>query len=135
MQLADEIQSSLRVGRTFHVNARKVSRSHGSGLGDQSGHEIACQLLVHIKTHVSEFQADIRIQLLGGDVIQQLMIKLSAGSGLISVGYIFSKVVDGYAAAGLVDGAGCSQHVIDLSACDKTTGKLLSNGGTLSHGA
>ncbi len=63
------------------------------------------------------------------------MIELSAGPGFGGVGDVFAEVVDGDAQARLVDGAGGAEHVLDLSAGNKTAREALADGGTLGDGA
>ena len=99
----DEIKRALGVRRTFHVDANEVARVHGSGLGHESRYLVAGQFFVHVEAHVGELQADVGVQLLRGDVVQQLVIELGAGSGLVGVGDVFPEIVDGDAQAGFID--------------------------------
>ena len=87
VEFVHEIQGALRVGRTFHIDAHKAGRVHGCGLGDQSADDFAGQLLVHIQPHVSELEADVGVEFVGGDGIENLMIELGAwraSSGLVT---------------------------------------------------
>ena len=106
-----------------------------AALATRPGHLIAGQFLVDIEAHVSELQADVGVQLLSGDVVQQLVIELSAGAGFVGVGDVLAEIVDGDAQAGLVYGASGPEHVFDLSAGNKTAGEVLADGGTLGDGA
>jgi len=84
---------------------------------------------------VGELQTDVGVQLLFGDIIQQLVIELCAGAGFIGVRDIFTKIVDGDAQPGFIHSACRPKRVFDLSAGNKTAGGFLADGGTLSDGA
>ena len=81
VQFVDEVERALGVGRAFHVNAREVWRLHGGGFGHQADHQIARQLFIHVKTHVGKFETDVGVEPLGGDFVEQLVIKLRRWRG------------------------------------------------------
>ena len=76
------------------MSTRTKFGGHARCFLHQAGHQVARQLLVDIQAHVSEFEADVRIQAVGRHLVQQLVIELCAGAGFLNVGDIFTKVVD-----------------------------------------
>jgi hypothetical protein len=63
---------------------------------------------------VGELQADVCIQFAGGDFLEQVVIKLGAGSRFGGVGDVFTEIVDGNAGAGLIDCARGPERVFDV---------------------
>ncbi len=74
---------------------------------------------------MGEFHADIRVQLGGGDFVEQMVIKLGAGAGFLSVGDILAQIVDGDAGAKLINGGGGANCVRYLFAGDEAGGNAL----------
>ena len=64
----------------------KPSGFMDAGLGDQSADDVAGQLLVHIEPHMSELEADVSVELVGGNGVESLMIELGAVAGLVGIG-------------------------------------------------
>ena len=118
----DEIECALSIGRSLHVDADESRRSHGRSLGHQADDDLASQLLIHIKAHMGELEADIGIELVGDDGVQNLMVELGAVAGFCRIRYIFAEVVDADAHAGAIDSLGCTYGIGDLGARDKTSG-------------
>ena len=63
------------------------------------------QVLIHIEPHMRELKADVGIEFVSGNLVEQIVIELGAGPRLVSVGDVLTKVVDGNARAELVDGS------------------------------
>ena len=122
MQFVDEIQSALSVGRSLHVNAHKLRRIHRRSLGDQTANDVSGQFLVDVQAHVSEFQADIGVEMIGGYGVKNLMIELRAVLGFIRIGDVFAEVIDANAHASAVDGLRGADSVGNLRACNKSSG-------------
>ena len=79
---------------------------------------------------MSELQADVRIKLAPADLVQQLMVKLSARAGLCGVGNILAKVVEGCTQSRLVEPLCGMEGILNLSTGHKTAGQALPKGRT-----
>src|SRR5208282_325481 len=101
VELTNEIEGALGVGRSFHIDTNKISGRHAGRLGDQPADDFVGHVLVHVQAHVGQLQADIRIQLVGGDFVEQMVIELGAGAGFVGVGDVLAEIVDGDAGADL----------------------------------
>ena len=71
---------------------------------------------------MGEFQANVGIELSGGDLIEQLVIKLGAGAGFFSVSDVFAQVVNRDAHARLVDGPSSAERIFHLGSGHKAAG-------------
>src|SRR5260370_24310616 len=114
VEFVNEVERALRVGRAFHIDANKIPGGHAGRLGDQSADDFVGHRLVHVEAHVGQLQADIRIQFVGGDFVEQVVVKLGAGAGFVGVGDVFAQVVDGDTGAELIHGGGSANGVRDL---------------------
>ena len=92
--MVHEVERALGIGRALHVYPDEIARIHRGCLRHQAGHQIAGESLVHVETHVGQFQADIRVKLAARNFVQHLMIELGAGTGFVSVGDILAEVID-----------------------------------------
>src|SRR5271165_1441600 len=135
VQLVNEVERPLRVGRTFHVDANEILWRHAGGFGDQAADDLVSHALVHIQAHVGQFQADVGIQLVGGNFVEQVMVELSAGAGFVGVGDILAEIVDGDAGADLIYDGGYTNRVRDLGAGDEAGGIALAETGAFSYAA
>ena len=122
MQFVDEIERALGVGRSLHVDADKAGRVHGCGLGDQPADDFPRQCFIHIKSHVSELEADIGVEMVGGDGVENLLIELRAVAGLVRIGDVLAKVVDAHAHADAVDGLRSADGVGNLGSGNEASG-------------
>ena len=111
MEFVNEVEGALGVGRAFHIDAHKILGRHAGRLGHQSADDVVGHGLVHIEAHVGELEADIRVQVVGGDFVEQVVIELGAGAGFVGVGDVFAQIVDGDAGANLIHGGGGADGV------------------------
>src|SRR5208283_5999492 len=135
VELVDEVERALGVGRAFHINANKIPGRHAGRLGDQAADDFVGHVLVHIQAHVGQFEADVRVQFIGGNFVEQVVVELSAGAGFVSVGDVLAQIVDGDAGADLIHGGGGANCVLNLGAGDEAGGSALAKAGALGDGA
>src|ERR1035437_2503357 len=135
VELVNEVERTLRVGRSFHIDANKIPGRHVGRLGDQPADDVVGQVLVHVQAHVGEFHADIRVQLGGGDFVEQMVIKLRAGAGFLSVGDTLAQIVDGDAGPKFINGGGGANCVSNLFAGDEAGGNALAKAAVFGNGA
>ena len=135
VQRVHEIERALRVGRALHVDAHKIRRAHAGRFLHQSGHQVARQLFVDVEAHVGQLQAHVRFELVGRDLVEQLVIELSAGARFLNVGDVLAQVVDADGDSPLVQFGGHADRVFDLVAGYEPAGDTLSDDGSFSDGA
>ena len=78
---------------------------------------------------MGQFQADIGVQLIGGDFVEQMVIKLGGGAGFIGVRDVLAQIVDGDAGAEFIHGGGGAYGVRNLCAGDEAGGSALAKAG------
>ena len=135
MQFVDEVEGTLGVGGAFHIDAHEISGRHVGGFGDQAAHDFVGQLLVDVEAHVGELEADVGVELVGGDFVEQVVIEVGAGASLVGVGDVLSEVVDGDAGSELIHRGGGANGVGDLRAGDEAGAGALAKAGALGDGA
>src|SRR3989442_13655557 len=106
MKLVEKVQGPLGIGGTFHVHADEIARGHAGSFRDQAGDQVAGEVFIHIEAHVGKFQADVGMELAGGDFVQQLVVELGGGASLGGVGAVFTEVGDGNAGGRLIKHVG-----------------------------
>ena len=72
VQFVDEIQRALCVRRSFHVDANEARRIHRRSFRDQPADDLAGEGFIDIKSHVRQLEADIGVELIGGDGVENL---------------------------------------------------------------
>ena len=97
-------------------------RVHRRRFGHQAADDFTGQFLIHVQAHVSQLQADVGVELIGCNGVENLMIKLGAVAGLVGIGDIFAQVVDADAHAGAVDGLRGADGIGDLGASNEAAG-------------
>ena len=75
MEFVHEIEGALSIRRALHIHPYKSRRIHGRGFGNQSAHDIPRHPLIHVQAHMCELQADVGLELIGGDRIEDLLIE------------------------------------------------------------
>src|SRR5450759_2224647 len=133
VELVNEVESTLRGWRSFHIDANKIPGRHAGRLGDQPADDFVGHVLVHVQAHVGQLQADIRVQTVGGDFVEQVVIKLGAGASFVSVGDVLAQIVDGDAGAKLIDGGGGANRVGNFFAGDEASGDVLAEARALGN--
>src|ERR1700692_4053906 len=129
MKFVHKIESALRVGRAFHIDADEAGRVHGRRFCDESADDVASQSVVHVESHVGQFETDIGVELVSDDRVENLKVELRAVAGFIGIGDIFAKVVDADAHAGAVYRLGGADRIDNLSAGNEAAGEAASEGG------
>ncbi len=84
---------------------------------------------------MGELQADIRVEVSGGDFVEQVVIKLGAGAGFVGVADILAEIIDGDADADLIHRSGGANGVGNLGAGDEAGGRALAKAGVFGDGA
>ena len=135
VEFVNEVEGALRVGRAFHIDANEIRGRHAGGFGDQAADDVIGHLLVDVEAHVSELQADVGVQFVGGDFVEKMVVELGAVAGFFSVGDVLAQIVDGDAGAELIDGGGGADGVGNLLAGDKTGRDPLAEAGTFGDAA
>ena len=95
MELINQVQGPLRVGRAFHIHAHKVSGGGGFFYQVRSG--LKCQARIDVKAHVGQLQAHIGVQLACGNRVQHLVVESRALARFINIGHILAKIIHAYA--------------------------------------
>ncbi len=80
---------------------------------------------------MSQLKADVCIQAIGCDRVENLVIKFGAMSRLVGIGYVLTQVVDAYRHSRAIDGLGDADGVGDFCTGDETSGDALSDGRSL----
>src|ERR1700716_4323373 len=106
VEFVNKVGRALRIWRSFHIDANKILGRHAGRLRDQPADNFVGHCFVQVEAHVGQLQADICVQLVGGDFVEQVVIKLGAGTGLVGVGDVLSQIVDGDAGSELIDSGG-----------------------------
>ena len=127
MQFVNEVQGALRIGRTFHIDPHKARRLHGCRFTHQAGHEFASHFLVHIQPHVCQFQTDVRVQVVGDDGIENLVVELRAVPRFVGIGNVLAQVIDADAHARAVDRLRDPHRVGNFRARHKPAGNPLTD--------
>ena len=135
MQFVNEVQSALGVGRTFHIDAHKSRRLHGCRFRHQAGNNVAGQLLVDVQSHVGQLQADVGVEAVGRDGVENLVVEFGAFAGFVGIGDVLAQIVDTDAHASAVDRLSDAYGVGDLGAGDEAPGNAASDRGALGKAA
>jgi len=135
VKFVDEIEGALGVGGAFHIDANEIFRRHAGRFGDQTADNFVGHGFVDVEAHVGEFKADVGVEIFGGDLVEQVVVELSAGAGFIGVSDIFSEVVDGDAGSDLIHGGGGADGVGYFFSGNEAGGGALADAGALSDGA
>ena len=135
MEFVDEVERALGVGGAFHVDANEVLGRHAGGFGDESANDVVGHLFVDVEAHVGEFEADVGVQFVDGDLIEEVVVELGAGAGFVGVGDIFAEVIDGDAGSELIDGGGGADGIGDLVAGYEAGGGALAEARALGDSA
>jgi hypothetical protein len=127
MKLMNEIKCALRVRRTFHIHANKISRDHCRRLFNERRHQFVGKILIDVEPHVCEFQADIGIQMQFSNLVKHSVIEMRALPSLLGVGHVLTQVIDGHARAHAVDRFSRSQRIFNLRPCNEPARHPLSD--------
>src|ERR1039458_9128670 len=92
MQSTHKLERALGVGRALHVHANEIVDAYG--VVHQFGHQTEREVLADVEAHVRELEANVGVQLAGGDFVQQAVIQLSAVLRLVGVGDVLAQVVN-----------------------------------------
>ena len=84
---------------------------------------------------MGQLEADVRVQFIGGDFVEQVVVELGAGAGFVGVGDVLAQIVDGDAGANLIHGGGGANRVRNLGAGDEAGGSALAKAGAFGDAA
>ena len=84
---------------------------------------------------MGQLEADIRVQFIGGDFVEQVVVELGAGAGFVGVGDVLAQIVDGDAGADLIHDGGGANCGGNFCAGDKAGGSALAKAGAFGDGA
>jgi len=71
---------------------------------------------------VSELEADVGVELVGDDAVENVLIQKGAVAGLFGVGDVLSKIIDADAHACAIDGLGGANCIGNPRASDEAAG-------------
>jgi hypothetical protein len=135
VQFVNEVESSLGVGRSFHVDANKILGRHAGGFGDQSADDVVGHFFIHVEAHVGELKADIRIEFVGGNFVEQFVVKVGAGAGFVSIRNVLAQIVDRDSSSKLIYRGSSANRIGDVVAGDEASGIAPAKAGALCYGA
>ena len=92
-------------------------------------------MLVDVEAHVGELQADVGVELVGGDGVENLVVELRALAGFVEIGDVLAQVVDADAHTGAVDGLGDAHGVGDFRSGHEAARNAAADGGALGEAA
>ncbi len=124
---AHNVERDLGEWRVFHVDAEEVAggeRVLGEAHGDAFG-----QRGVLGEAHLSELDADVGVELAGGDLIEKLVVDVGGPVSLGGCGNAFAKGVERDMHSLLVDLCANAESVFNLEAGDEARTELAAHGG------
>ena len=102
-----------------------------AALAHQACDQVAGHLLIDVQSHVGQLQADVGIEMVGRDGVENLMVELRAVAGFVGIGDVLAQVIDADAHAGAVDGLGDAHRVGDFRARHEPARNAVTDRGSL----
>src|SRR5947209_37656 len=115
----NEIERALCIGGTFHIHAHEAGRVDGSSFDHESAHQFARQCFVDVQAHVRELQANVGVEMVLHNPIENLVVECCAVASLIGIGNVLTQVVDTHGHPRTIDGLGGAHGVSNLCASNK----------------
>src|SRR5205807_8125721 len=93
------------------------------------------QTLIYVEAHVSQLQANVGVEVVGGDGVENLFVKFGAFASLVRIGDVFTEIVDADAHASAVHSLRGADCVGDFFAGYEAAGDAAAEGGAFGETA